>query len=108
MRKLAFSIGLVSILAIGSAFMTVYPKNKVGQLSEVKAEICFAIKNDTGNSVTLHTGTGTTTINNGSMRKLCIKENLKLCIADRGRPGKVLLTISEDISGKTLKLSQLM
>jgi len=109
MKKLIFVVAIAITFAMSSAFVPISSNsNVVVATKHVQGEICFKIKNDTGNSITLHTGTGTAPMNNGSQKEFCIKEGMKLCIADKGRPGKVLLTVSSDISGKTFKLSELM
>lgn len=106
MKKLILGIGIATVFAISSAFAPATSKNTAVISKHVQGEICFSVKNDTGKTVTLHTGT--TSINNGSAREFCIKEGLKLCIAEQGRPGKVLLNVESDIAGKKFKLSELM
>jgi phosphotransferase system IIA component len=107
MKKLILGIGVATIFAISSAFAPVTSNNNAVISKHVQGDICFSVKNDMGETVTLHTGTGTTTMNNGTKREFCIKEGLKLSIADKGRPGKTLLVVSQDISGKTFNLSKL-
>ncbi len=108
MKKLVLGVGIATVFAISSAFAPVTSKNTAIISKHVQGEICFSVKNDTGKTVTLHTGTGTTSINNGSAREFCIKQGLKPCIAEQGRPGKVLLNVESDIAGKKFKLSELM
>lgn len=108
MKKLILGIGVATIFAVSSAFAPASSQKTIVISKHVQGEICFSVKNNTGKTVTLHTGTGTTSINNGSAREFCIKEGLKLCIAEQGRPGKVLLEVSSDISGKKFNLSELM
>lgn len=108
MKKLIFAVSISAIFAVSSAFAPASSKPVTVVSKHVQGEICFSIKNDTGKTVTLHTGTGTTSINNGSSREFCIKEGLKLSIAEQGRPGKVLLEVKSDISGKKFNLSSLM
>jgi len=73
-----------------------------------QGKICFKVKNDTGSSVTLHTGKGTSPMNNGVQREFCLEEGDKLYVSDKGRPGKVLVTANAKADGKTFKLPDLM
>jgi hypothetical protein len=82
--------------------------NKDSKVHAPKGKICFKIKNDTGKSQTLHTGSGTKVINNLTTNEICIDEGGKLYLAERGSKGKVLLEIKSGISGKTFELSKLM
>jgi hypothetical protein len=108
MKKLILSITIASSFILGSAFTPILLEKKIIMAKTVKAEICFKVKNDTGASITLHTGTGTKPMNNGTQSEFCLKEGTKLSIADKGKPGKTLLTVSDDISNKTFKLSELI
>ena len=107
-------IAQISVLAFGlfaiSAF-NVQENNKEVNIvisKKTNGEVCFKVKNDTGSSVTLHTGSGTAPMNNGTQREFCMEEGKKLAVADKGRPGKVLLTVDAKMAGKTFKLSDLM
>jgi hypothetical protein len=73
-----------------------------------KGEICFKVKNDTGGSVTLHTGKGTSPMNNGTQKEFCMEEGSTLHIADKGKKGKVVVEVSSGVSGKVIKLSSVM
>jgi hypothetical protein len=73
-----------------------------------QAEVCFKVKNDTGGSVTLHTGKGTAPMNNGTQREFCMEEGTTLHIADKGKKGKVVVEVSSSVSGKVIKLSSVM
>lgn len=107
-------IAQISVLAFGlfaiSAFNVQENNKEVNVIISKKpnGEVCFKVKNDTGSSITLHTGSGTAPMNNGTQREFCMEEGKKLTIADKGRPGKVLLVVDSKIAGKTFKLSDLM
>lgn len=73
-----------------------------------KAEVCFKVKNDTGSSITLHTGKGTSPINNGVQREFCMEEGSTLYISDKGKKGKVVVEVSADVKGKVIKLSSVL
>ncbi|MFN3315384.1 MAG: hypothetical protein ACK40K_01125 [Raineya sp.] len=107
-------IAQISVLAFGlfavSSFNAQESNKELSIVVSKKpnGEVCFKVKNDTGSSVTLHTGSGTAPMNNGTQREFCMEEGKKLTIADKGRPGKVLITVDAKIAGKTFKLSDLM
>lgn len=110
MKKVSIIFNLVLGVSLISAFKT---KENYKELSLIgkfnpNGEICFKVKNNTGSSVTLHTGSGTAPMNNGTQREFCMEEGKKLTIADKGRPGKVLITVDAKMAGKTFKLSDLM
>lgn len=100
MQKIIILIILFTFFGVFYSF-----KNKI----ELKTynEICFKIKNDTGASVTLHTGKGTAAMPNNTTKEFCMEEGKKLHLADKGQKGKVIVMVSNNISGKILKLSQL-
>jgi hypothetical protein len=107
MKKLILSSALVFGLAAMSAFKPASDATIV-VTKKPNGEICFKVKNDTGGSVTLHTGSGTAPMNNGTQKEFCLEEGKKLTIADKGRPGKVLLKVDASIAGKKFNLSDLM
>lgn len=73
-----------------------------------RAEICFKVKNDTGGSITLHTGKGTSPMNGGIQKEFCMEEGSTLYIADKGKKGKAVVEVSADIKGKVIKLSSVL
>jgi hypothetical protein len=73
-----------------------------------KGEVCFKVKNDTGESITLHTGKGTAPMNNGIQREFCMEEGTTLCVSDKGKKGKVVVAVSSDVKGKVIKLSEVL
>ena len=110
MKKLIFASALLFSAATFSAFTS---KNTSKDISvEVtkrpNGEICFKIKNDTGASVTLHTGSGTAPMPSGSLKEFCIAEGKKLSLSEKGQPGKMLVKVSADLAGKKIDLSSLM
>jgi hemin uptake protein HemP len=94
------------MLLAGTALVAFQPMHK--QETMILGKICFKIKNDTGSSQTLHTGSGTTSINNLTTNEICIEEGGALYLAERGNKGKVLLKVTSSVSGKTFELSKLM
>jgi hypothetical protein len=102
MKKIVFG----AMLLAGTALVAFQPVSK--QENVVLGKICFKIKNDTGKSQTLHTGSGTTSINNLTTNEICIDEGGSLYLADKGNKGKELLKVTSSVSGKTFELSKLL
>jgi hypothetical protein len=73
-----------------------------------KGEVCFKVKNDTGESITLHTGKGTAPMNNGIQREFCMEEGNTLYVSDKGKKGKVVVEVSNGVKGKVIKLSEVL
>jgi hypothetical protein len=96
MKKLASLFVAASLVVAGSAFKS------------PKGEICFKVKNDTGGSITLHTGSGTSPMNGGIQKEFCMEEGSTLYVAEKGKKGKVVVQVSADIKGKVIKLSSVL
>jgi hypothetical protein len=96
MKTLASLFVAATLFVAGSSF------------TSPKGEICFKVKNDTGGSITLHTGTGTSAMNNGIQREFCMEEGSTLYVSDKGKKGKVVTAVSADIKGKVIKLSSVL
>jgi hypothetical protein len=73
-----------------------------------KGEICFKVKNDTGNSITLHTGKGTAPMPNGTQKEFCMEDGSTLHVAEKGKKGKIIMEVSSSASGKVIKLSSVL
>lgn len=104
MKTIAFTL----FLALSGAATTAFTPAAPATYAVPAGEICFTVKNDTGDSVTLHTGKGTAPMPNGSSKEFCIAEGGKLYLAERGQKGKVLVEVTAKVSGQKLKLSDLM
>jgi hypothetical protein len=110
MKKLIFASALLFSATTFSGFTSNTSANEMNVEVSKKpnGEICFKIKNDTGESVTLHTGSGTAPLPSGSLKEFCLDEGKKLCLADKGQPGKVLVKVSSAVAGQKINLSSLM
>ncbi len=104
MKKIAFILALMATPIVASSFINT---TKNAESKNIVGDICFKIKNDSGSTVTFHTGKGTTAVNNGITREFCIPEGKSLHLADKGQKGKAIVTASAKVSGKTFKLSEL-
>ena len=107
MKKIA-SVLFATLLLTGNIASFAENTGETTAVESPKGKICFKIKNDTGKSQTLHTGSGTRVINNLSSEDICIDEGGKLYLAERGNKGKVLLEVKSSVNGKTYELSKLM
>lgn len=107
MKNLILSIGIVGVFALSSAFIPA-KENSYKVTKHLQGEICFKIKNDMGRTITLHTGSGTRTINNMVVQEFCLKEGTKLSPVEQGRVGRPILSVEQGHQGKTLNLSDLM
>ena len=96
MKKLASIFASIAIVASTAAFKS------------PKGEVCFKVKNDTGESITLYTGNGTSAMNNGIQREFCMEEGSTLYVSDKGKKGKVVTAVTSDIKGKVIKLSSVL
>lgn len=95
-------------LATALALIFVYPSLAFNNPTIVSSEVCFRIKNDTGESVTFHTGKGTTVLNNLAEKEFCMEEGETLHLAEKGKKGKVVVEVTSKIKGKKFKLSELL
>lgn len=100
--KKVLLFGALAIGAIGFTSATLLNNDVVETVETTGSS--FKLINDTSNKVKIHTGTGEVSLNpkGGSTSISCTSgKNVK---AD----GKVIFKISEDLCGKTVKLSQYM
>ncbi|WP_027002320.1 hypothetical protein [Hugenholtzia roseola] len=105
--KFCTLFSFAALIGVGSTAFVGTSPNSIALVAP-KGKICFKIKNDTGASQTLHTGSGTKPMNNLTTNEICIEEGGKLYLADKGRKGKVLLEVTAKVANKTYKLSDLM
>ena len=68
----------------------------------------FKIKNDTGSKVSLHTGSGISNLNNGSMTSVTCNVGKKVYTASRGTKDTFLFKITSSHCGTVVKLSDVM
>ncbi|EDM44457.1 hypothetical protein SCB49_05490 [unidentified eubacterium SCB49] len=68
----------------------------------------FKLINDTGDKVSIYTGTGFVSLNNGSSTSITCNTGKEVRWAKSGKKGDVIFKISSDHCGKTLKLSKLL
>ncbi|NVK20991.1 MAG: hypothetical protein HWD86_00590 [Kangiellaceae bacterium] len=64
--------------------------------------------NDTGNKVSIHTGTGFVTLNKGGSTSFSCKPGKAVSKADSGKKKDVIFKVESKHCGKTVKLSSVM
>jgi hypothetical protein len=73
-------------------------------LRPAQATVTFKLRNDLGQSVRLHVGTGETTLNNGILREFESEEGTKFYRVEGARK-TLLFVVEEEMDGNTFKLS---
>lgn len=96
--KKSFKTLLYSVAISATALFTAF--------TMPQGEVCIKVKNDTGGSVTLHTGKGTAPMNSGVQKEFCMEEGGKLYFADKGQKGKLIIEFTAKMNGKAIKLSE--
>lgn len=70
------------------------------------ADVEFRLKNDTGETVRVHTGRGTSSINNGSSNRF--QADVGQAFRLGSSSGPLLFEVSSDMDGETLELSDFL
>lgn len=71
-------------------------------------EDSFKLINDTKEKVSIHTGYGFVSLNKGSKTSISCDSGKEVRWANEGKKGDVIFKITDDICGKTMKLSELI
>jgi hypothetical protein len=103
------SLILSGLLAFGAATTPQTPSETVITASHADAptsRVEFRIRNNTGSSVRIHTGRGTSTIGNGSSNRYQADVGQEFRL-DRSS-GPLLFEVSSDMDGETLDLADFM
>lgn len=66
----------------------------------------FTLINDTKEAVSIHTGSGFTTLNKGSKTSISCNVGKEVRWAEKGAKKGLIFKITNDMCGKTIKLSQ--
>ncbi len=80
----------------------------INNTEEVISFASFKLVNDTGEKVSIYTGTGFVSLNNGGSTSITCNKGKEVRWAESGRKGDVIFKISSEHCGKTLKLSKLL
>lgn len=105
MKKVMLFLCLVVLTSFG----TVTKSNEAPKPTFEKAvSSSFSLINDTKDKVSIHTGTGFVSLNKGAKTSISCAAGKEVRWADSGKKGDIIFKITEDMCGKTLKLSDLM
>jgi hypothetical protein len=77
-------------------------------ITEIYIGSSFLLINDTKNKVSIYTGTGFVSLNKGSKTSIACNVDKEVRWAESGKKLEVIFKITNDMCGKTLKLSELM
>ena len=105
MKKTALFLVLVVALATVTVFANT--TNNTAETSVRTAAVggSFKLINNSGGKVSIHTGTGFVSLNKGSSTSVGCNVGKKVTLANSGRKGRTLFTISSSMCGKTIKLA---
>ncbi len=106
MKKIALLLGLVIVSSFNSPNATTHSKSSLEKVSALESS--FSLINDTKDKVSIHTGTGFVSLNKGSKTSIGCNVGKEVRWANEGKKGDVIFKITDDMCGKTLKLSELM
>ena len=81
---------------------------EINNTEDVITLASFKLINDTGEKVSIHTGSGFVSLNKGGSTSITCNTGKEVRWADSGKKGDVIFKISSEHCGKTLKLSKLL
>ncbi|MGK0386072.1 MAG: hypothetical protein ACI849_000679 [Patiriisocius sp.] len=104
------TVAAIILVVLFSAFNS---PTRVSEISTISLETnvalaSFKLVNDTGEKVSIHTGSGFVSLNKGGSTSITCNKGKEVRWAKSGKKGKVIFKISGDHCGKTLKLSKLL
>lgn len=95
---------ILSALSFGLYAFTGIPSTPTST-SEIAIAASFTLLNDTKEAVSIHTGTGFVTLNKGSKTSVGCHVGKEVRFAESGKKGDLIFKITDDMCGKTIKLS---
>ena len=106
MKTILLIFGLVFL----SAFTTL--ENTKGNTSDnaitETTVASFSLLNDTKEKVSIYTGSGFVSLNKGSKTSITCNTKKEVRWANKGKKGDVIFKITNDMCGKTIKLSKFL
>jgi len=98
---------LACAVVLFSAFSTTENCNVSSDQSTMEASTfaSFSLVNDTKEKVSIHTGSGFVSLNKGSKTSITCKKGKEVRWAESGKKRDVIFEITDDMCGKTIKLS---
>ena len=107
MKSLFLSLSIAASLSLMS--FTAPTTTNVETASEITApKGSFKILNDTGSKLSIYTGSGYVTLNNGSSTSVTCKTGKKVYTASSGTKDDFLFEIESSMCGNTVRLSDYM
>ena len=107
MKKTILVLGAFTLLLAGVS--TSYAGEPVKTFeTEESTGSSFKLINDTGDKVSIHTGSGFVTLNKGGSTSISCNVGKEVRFADSGKKGDVIFEIESSHCGETLKLSDFL
>ena len=105
MKSLTILFFLVATLQVSTTSLA---NNDVNSVEVVTPVASFKLVNDTGDKVSIYTGSGFVSLNKGSSTSISCNTGKEVRWANKGKKGDVIFKISSDHCGKTIKLSKFL
>ena len=105
MKKVALFLVLVVALTTVTVFANTTSEVAETSVNTATERASFKLINNSKGKVSIHTGTGFVSLNKGSSTSIGCNVGKKVTLANSGRKGRTLFTISNSMCGKTLKLA---
>ena len=107
MKKSILILGAFAFLLAGSS--TSFAGEPVKTIeTEESTGSSFKLINDTGDKISIHTGSGFVSLNKGGSTSISCNVGKEIRFAESGKKGDVIFEIESSHCGKTLKLSDFL
>lgn len=105
MKNVILFLSFVILTSFGTI-----PKSSVEHNTVIEKVVSssFSLINDTKDKVSIHTGSGFVSLNKGAKTSIGCNAGKEVRWGNEGKKGDVIFKITDDMCGKTLKLSDLM
>jgi hypothetical protein len=99
-------LAVIAVVILSSFTTTERPISTTTNLEITEVTFAsFSLINDTKEKVSIYTGSGFVSLNKGSKTSITCKVGKEVRWAERGSKKDVIFEITDDICGKTIKLS---
>ncbi|QIE59831.1 hypothetical protein G5B37_09715 [Rasiella rasia] len=105
MKALSIAIAFFFVAAL-QVSETATANTEINKTEIVTPFASFKLINDTGDKVSIHTGSGFVSLNKGGSTSITCNKGKEVRWAKSGKKGSVIFKISGDHCGKTIKLSE--
>lgn len=98
---------LACAVVLFSAFTSIENSNLTSDQTSIETSVyaSFSLVNDTKEKVSIHTGSGFVSLNKGSKTSITCNKGKEVRWAESGKKRDVIFKITDDMCGKTIKLS---